>query len=77
MRDLPPVPSVLIDAAELARMLSVSKQTVVRMTESGRLPEPLRLSAKTIRWRRADIEAWIAGGCQPLADVGESQEVAL
>ena len=71
---LPPVE--LLKKLEVARILGISVQTVVRMTESGRLPEPLRLSAKTIRWRRADIEVWIAGGCQPLADVGENQEVA-
>ena len=57
------VPSVLIDARELARMLSVSVPTVWRMRESCRLPEPLRLTSQTVRWRRADIESWLAAGC--------------
>lgn len=69
------VPSALIDAAELARMLSISKPTIWRMRESGRLPEPLRVTSQAVRWRRADIEAWIAGGCVSHASV-ENQEVA-
>jgi len=63
MRDASLLPSVLIDAAELARILSVSKPTIWRMRQSGRLPEPLRLTSQTLRWRRSDIETWLAAGC--------------
>lgn len=61
MRDTSLVPSVLIDAAELARMLSVSKPTIWRMRENGLLPPAIALTSQCIRWRRSDVEAWLAG----------------
>ena len=63
MRDASLVPSALIDARELAAMLAISVPTVWRMRESGRLPEPLRLTAQCVRWRRADIDSWLTAGC--------------
>ena len=62
MRDASLVPSALIDARELAAMLAISVPTVWRMRESGRLPEPLRLTAQCVRWRRTDINSWLAAG---------------
>jgi prophage regulatory protein len=59
MRDATLTPSVLIDARELAAMLAISVPTVWRMRESGRLPEPLRLTSQCLRWRRADINAFL------------------
>ena len=58
------VESLLIDRRELAAMLSVSPATVDRMSDKGRLPEPIRLSSQTLRWRRAEVLAWIDAGCQ-------------
>ena len=55
--------SVLIDAAELGRMLLVSKPTIWRMREDGKLPPAIALTSQCIRWRRSDIEAWLAAGC--------------
>lgn len=61
MRDANLVPSVLIDARTLARdYLSVSLATVWRMRADGKLPEPLKLTAQCLRWRRADIESFLA-----------------
>ena len=59
--------SVLIDAAELARMLSVSKPTVWRMKDAGKLPPEIRLSAQAIRWNRGIVLDWIERGCPPQA----------
>lgn len=69
MRDASLVPSVLIDAAELARMLSVSKPTIWRMKEAGKLPPAISLTSQCIRWRRrtgnpaTGIDDWIDAGC--------------
>jgi predicted DNA-binding transcriptional regulator AlpA len=76
MRDAQTTPAVLIDARELAAMLSVSVPTVWRMRESGRLPEPLRLTAQTIRWRRADIDSWLTAGCPDAQSVAFPQSNA-
>ena len=65
--DTPPAAAnsapLLLDAKALARLLSTSCATIWRWDAAGKLPAPLRLSAGTTRWRRGDIEQWIALGC--------------
>lgn len=59
----PPVPesSLLLSAVEVAALLGVSRAHVWRMNSSGGLPEPVRLG-KAVRWRRCELEAWVAAG---------------
>ena len=64
MRDVTLVPSALIDAAELARMLSVSKPTIWRMRD--KLPPSIALTSQCIRWRRDAVLEWINTGCPSL-----------
>ena len=54
---------VLIDAAELARMLSVSKPTVWRLRDDGKLPPSIALTSQCVRWRRDAVAEWIEAGC--------------
>ena len=82
MRDASHVPSVLIDAGELARMLSVSKPTIWRMRNDEKLPPGIALTSQCLRWRRSDVEAWLAAGCphqqqRPAAANGEASEKPL
>lgn len=63
MRDTTLIPSVLIHAAELAQMLSVSKPTIWRMNSGGKLPPCVRLSVGCVRWRVDDVTKWVALGC--------------
>lgn len=68
----PPPPgtkAALLDVDQVAAMLSCSPRHVRRLAEAGRMPRPVHLGALT-RWARADIEAWIAGGCQPMRKGG-------
>ena len=67
MRKVSLVPSALIDAAELARMLWVSKPTIWRMRDDGKLPPAIALTSQCIRWRRDAVLAWIDAGC-PMID---------
>jgi prophage regulatory protein len=53
---------LLIDAAQIAVMLSCSPRHVHRMIDAGHIPPPLRLGGLK-RWHRAAIEQWIAEGC--------------
>ncbi len=82
MRDASLVPSVLIDAAELARMLSVSKPTIWRMKEAGKLPPAIALTSQCIRFRRrtgnpaTGIEDWIESGCPPIVAADATGEAA-
>ena len=57
--------SVLIDVGQLADLLGVSTRTLWRHASTGKLPEPVRLGGCT-RWRRGDINRWVADGCPPV-----------
>lgn len=54
--------SLLLDVGDVARLLSCSERHVYRLSQSRRMPEPVKLGA-LIRWKRADVETWLAAGC--------------
>jgi excisionase family DNA binding protein len=49
----------LLTRSEVCKLLDVSKPTLDIFRRSGRLPE-IRLSPRAIRFRREDVEAFIA-----------------
>lgn len=60
--DLRGAPSPMITVGQVAVMLACSAKTVYRLTDRGAIPKPIRLGGM-IRWRRTDIEQWIADRC--------------
>jgi predicted DNA-binding transcriptional regulator AlpA len=62
--DKPRIESVsegqLITARALSLRLALSRQTLWRMVREARLPAPIHISPMCIRWREADIAAWVA-----------------
>jgi len=58
---------LLLDAKDVARLLSVSVRTVWTLRDMGRLPAPVRIG-RCVRWRRQDIEKWVERGCPDLAE---------
>ena len=53
-------PSALMSASEVARAIGVQRITLERWVRTGRFPLPRRLPhSRSIRYRRADIEAWL------------------
>ncbi len=64
-----PTPKALLDVCDVARMLGLSSRSVWRLRDRGALPQPVRLSG-SVRWRRDELDAWIAGGCVPVAKGG-------
>src|SRR4051794_38259414 len=62
---------LLVGAAELGRLLSRSRASIRRDVAAGRIPPPVNIG-RSIRWRKAEIEAWIAAGC-PAAANGSQQ----
>lgn len=49
----------LMTIPQVADYLQVSVMTVYNMRRDGRLPAPVRLGAKSIRWDRQDIDQLI------------------
>ena len=56
-----PLPA-LIDVRAVAALLGCSERHVYRLADNGRIPKPTKLGA-LVRWNRAQMERWLAGGC--------------
>ncbi len=61
-RPSPSPAAVLLDRRAVAALLGCSAKHVGRLADSGRMPAPVRLGW-LVRWRREEIERWIADGC--------------
>jgi predicted DNA-binding transcriptional regulator AlpA len=49
----------LLTAADLCALLKLDARTLRVLRHEGRVPEPIKLG-RSLRWRRAEVEAWIA-----------------
>ena len=54
--------SALLDVQQVAAMLRCSVRHVYRLADSAQMPRPVKLGA-LVRWRRDEIDNWIADGC--------------
>ncbi len=52
----------LLDVQAVSRLLGCSARHVVRLSNTDRMPRPVRLGS-LVRWSRAIIEHWIDEGC--------------
>lgn len=55
----------MIDIREVALRLGVSVRTVHRLVKDGRIPPPIRLRGKVLRWVVSELEDCIRGFRQP------------
>jgi excisionase family DNA binding protein len=53
----------LITLEEMSDLLKVSVSTLRLWKRQGGLPEPHRMTGRTLRWNRTEIETWISSGC--------------
>ncbi|MCZ7605860.1 MAG: helix-turn-helix domain-containing protein [Planctomycetota bacterium] len=61
-----PKPAALVlTTDELATALRISPAMVFKLKAAGKLPAPVRLG-RGLRWRRAEVEAWLEAGCPAL-----------
>ena len=49
--------SLFMTASEVAGALRVARRTLDDLVAAGAVPQPIRLSRKTVRWSRAAVEA--------------------
>ena len=57
----PNIRPLTLDANEAAQLLGLSRRTVYRLLDAGKIPKPLKLGNAT-RWRRTDIELFVETG---------------
>ncbi len=57
------VEPLMITASDLAQMLQISERQIWRMRDTGRLPSPIELGPKNLRWSRGEILEWIEAAC--------------
>lgn len=65
----------LLTFAQTAEVCGLGERTIWRWSHSGRMPAPLKLGdgrQGAVRFRRADILAWIDAGC-PRVDEGHNR----
>ena len=53
----------LLTKKQLASRTKFSLRTIDRKIAEGAFPKGLKLGG-AVRWRKAEIDQWIAGGCQ-------------
>ena len=66
----------LMTRKDVEKRLGLSRAAIYRHMRHGCLPLPLKLSAKAVRWRESEIEAYIDGlprATGDLAEAGSSQ----
>lgn len=39
--------------------IGVSKTTIYQWVSEGKFPAPVRLGARSVGWRQADVDAWL------------------
>ncbi len=61
-RDADGVNAALLSVQQVARFLNCSVRHLYRLADRGAMPRPVRLGG-LVRWRRTEIEQWIALGC--------------
>ena len=49
----------LLKIAQFQEMTGLSRASVYKMVADGRLPPPVRLSARCVRWRESELLATI------------------
>lgn len=57
---------LLVTSDGLARLLQVSKRTLMRLRSAGKLPRPVHFG-RLVRWRTAEVREWVEAGCPALS----------
>ena len=57
---------ILLTREQVEAMLGVKKSAIYQWMRERDFPAPIRLSKKCVRWRREELEAWLAA--QPRAE---------
>lgn len=60
--------NLLLDLETVVTATSLSRSTIYRLIAARTFPQPIKISARRVAWRSADLAAWLeaqaAGGAQ-------------
>ena len=62
IQKMPDPGSLLIDARAAWTLCGLSKSSWYKNLSCGRIPRPVKIGG-ALRWRRRELEEWIAAGC--------------
>ena len=70
----PPDPpeQLLISAPEVAKILGISTRSVWRLRSAGKIVPPIEIGG-LVRWKKADILAWIDQDCPDHASISDER----
>jgi predicted DNA-binding transcriptional regulator AlpA len=57
------LPALAVGANQLAVMLNVSVRTIRALDCAGKLPRPVRIGGRSVRWAVSEIEGWLRARC--------------
>jgi predicted DNA-binding transcriptional regulator AlpA len=49
----------MIGLEEISTLMSVSKRTISRLIKEGDFPQPYRISASVLRWKKSVVLEWL------------------
>ncbi|QIB66979.1 helix-turn-helix transcriptional regulator [Kineobactrum salinum] len=60
-RNPPPAPTEFASDTQLAQRYSVSRATIWRWSQEGKIPPPLRITGNCTRWRLSEVIEAVEG----------------
>ena len=58
-----PSPPIFLRMQSVVRMTGLARSTIYEMMAEERFPRQVRIGARAVAWRRADIFEWSMGRC--------------
>ena len=55
-----PTAHTLIKCHEIQADFTLSRATIYRWMKEGKFPKPIHLGANMVRWKKSDIDNWLA-----------------
>ncbi|MGO4909027.1 helix-turn-helix transcriptional regulator [Pseudorhodobacter sp. W20_MBD10_FR17] len=53
------IDDVFLRRTDVLRLLDVNPATLWRWRKAGGFPSPITLTSRNLRWRKADLDAWL------------------
>ena len=54
------VAPAILRRPDVERLTQLSKASIYRMMAAGQFPPPIRLGARAVAWKAAEIDKWLA-----------------